>query len=100
MSSSMKVKRRLFSAAEEEGDEESLSPLVCLRFLRVRFSGAETADERTTTETVSFGHLNLQGKVGNELMEGRRRVDIWIGVHATVDKVGIKAGVFLSGLRD
>lgn len=79
MSSSMKVKRRLFSAAEDEDkdeDGESSLPLGCLFFLRVRFSGAETADARTTTETVSFGWWNFEGKEGSEVKE-RKRVDIW-----------------------
>lgn len=80
MSSSMKAKRRFFSAAEEEGEEEeeSSSPLVCLRFLLTRFSGAETAEARTTRETASLGHLKLRGKAGKGVTEeGRRKADIW-----------------------
>jgi hypothetical protein len=76
----MKLNRRLFSAADTAGDEESSSLDCCfLLLVLVRFAGDETAEERTTT--TGRGRERWRGLKGREVW-----VKKWVDIDEGVDK--------------
>jgi hypothetical protein len=84
----MKVNRRLFSAADRTGDKDSSSLDCCfLLLVLVRFAGAETAEERTTT-TTGRGRERWRGLKGRAVW-----VKKWVDIDEGVDKSGRQRGL-------